>query len=220
MRQLMARKLFDRDASTLRTVVRKLPLLAVMVCIFSFTSFAVLNTAEIVGTRDLPLSNVLTAIRITEDDSLDQKYREVRVAQLDPGRFGVPILIRLPEMSRYIPVNSAMVNDRWTARKGEAHVVVTDNPREMVFGQALLYMRTNTIMTQNTGEILPGDSIAIATDEGWELTYEVRETADDPSKLAQDASGNVSELVLSFVDESTGHIQSVRATLTQVGDRL
>lgn len=209
---------------TKRKLPRLLPkftLLVVMVCIGIFTFFASANTFEVIAEKDIPISSVIKTIRISTDSRYDNELTMQLGQSFDQGSFGIPQKIKLAETKQHIDIITAKHSaDGWLASKGLAQTLLISNPQQKVFGEAVIYLRINTSTTQHLGEVLNGDMINIVTTEGWQLGYQVQQTAPDPSRLDQAADASKSKIMVIMVDDRDNSINSFSATLAKVGERI
>lgn len=195
-------------------------LIVVMIVIGSITVVAAINTVEVIFRKDTRLSNVITPVVLTTNESFDEALISKYRTAYPEGFFGVPKKIKFPESNVHYDITTAQFEGAsWKATKGLAHVFIVDKPIQKMFGDAVIYMRSNTPTTKNIGGIMSGDVINVVTTEGWQLGYEVEYTAGDPSELPQ-ASGQKSRIVVVLIDEHTGEIRTVSASLSKVGERI
>jgi hypothetical protein len=138
----------------------------------------------------------------------------------DEGSFGIPKKIKLPETNKHFDIIDAKYEDAWKASRGIGQTFLIDDERQKVFGQAIVYMRTNTPTTHGIGEVFAGDVINIVTTEGWQLGYEVAERTNDLSGLKLVDNAEDSEIIVVLVDDKSGERVSFRAVLSKVGERI
>lgn len=192
-----------------------------LVSILTFSIYASANTYEVIAKRDLPQSSVIKEVRLTKDVLTNNLYIDRATEKYQLGSFGIPKKIRLPESSKHIDLIPPIIEgNAWRASKGIGHILVSDSPRQKVFGQALIYIRVNTATTRNLGEVLKGDIVNVVTSEGWLLGYRVTDTAEDPALLNIQAPEISSEIIVVLIDEVSGNYTNFKAVLEKVGDRI
>ena len=196
-----------------------LPLLLIMTAIGLFTAFAAANTYEVVTRNDTPYARVITGVDLTTDKSLGRQYTKAYHHDYNEGSFGKPYKVRFPEQRRHIDIIKAQYDKNWKASKGLGQTFLTDNERQKAFGEAVIYIRTNTSTIRNVGEFYTEDIINVVTTEGWQLGFKVVDVSNDPVNLAN-SSGDKSEIIVILIDEQTGDRVSFRAELHTVGERL
>jgi hypothetical protein len=191
-----------------------------MLLIGAFTVFATANTYEVVAKQDLPFSNVIKPISITQSKSLDDSYRSAKVSNFNIGNFGVPKKIKLSETKQHLDIIPAQASDSgWIASAGLGQVFITESQQQKIFGKAVIYLRYNTSTTQYLGDVLNGDIVNIVTTEGWQLGYRVQSTGHDPIDLGDGVTGT-SKILVIMVDDETNEINSFSAVLAKVGTRI
>ncbi|QQS19526.1 hypothetical protein IPL85_04595 [Candidatus Saccharibacteria bacterium] len=163
-----------------RSKIRKIKdftvLAITMVAIGVITLIATINTSEVIFRRDTPLSDVIINVDLTDDALANRELITQESKSYEKGSFGIPKKIKFPESkTHYDIVDSRVENGEWKATKGIAHTFITEEPIQKVFGEAVIYIRTNTPTTQNIGDIMSGDLINIVTTEGWQLGYKVKD---------------------------------------------
>lgn len=184
------------------------------------TTVAAINTSEVIFQIDTELSDVITTVGLTGDGAYDKQLADHYYAKYHQGYFGTPKTIKFPESTvRYAVAPARLSGDEWKATKGWAHLFLTNEPIQKVYGGALIYMRSNTPTTQHIGTIISGDMIDVVTTDGWQLGYRVESTASDPAELSPPLRAD-SRLVIVLIDDKTGNRQSVAATLFKVGERI
>lgn len=198
----------------------KLPLLAIMAGIGLFTAFASVNTYEVIAQRDVPYSQVIRNVQLTADAGQNDKFLLSLHGSYQPGSFGTPKKIKLPESSKHVDLTPAHHDGSWKAGKGIGHTFVAAEPRMKVFGEAVIYLRVNTATTRHLGDVLNGDVVNIVTTEGWQLGYKVVSTAEDVHQLEADSKPDASRIVVIMIDEATGTSTAFAAELTKVGSRI
>lgn len=212
-----------RGVAILRGMARifhLMPLVIIMLAIGVFTAHALVNTYEVIAHRDVRYSDVLIDVQLTSDEQVNQQLIQSLGTTYRVGSFGIPKKMKLPEADRHINITSAQYDNGWEASKGQAHTFLTADARQRVFGQAVIYLRTNTATTRHLGEVLHGDTINIVTTEGWQLGYRVRQLAHDPAELLTNSDAKDSEIVVIMIDDKTKETTSFRATLAKVGERI
>jgi|GEM_PF-3789209 len=201
--------------------ISRLALISFMLLTGVFTCYASANTYEVITRQDIPYSSVITNLTLTANPNYNQQLYQQYASQshFNIGSFGIPQKIKFPEATKHIDIVPADNEKRsWKASQGLAQTFLTAEPRQKVFGGAVIYMRINTPTTQFLGSIYAGDTVNIVTTEGWQLGYQVTDTASDPSALVgQDTASTVTVIM---VDEHTHAISSFRATLSKVGERI
>ncbi len=194
-------------------------LIIFMVATGVVTTVAAINTSEVIFQADTGLSDVITTVALTRDGVFNKELISRYQASYRPGYFGTPKKIKFPESNvSYNIVNARLENGTWKATKGVAHEFLIGDPAQKVFGNALIYMRTNTPTTQNIGSIMSGDLLDVVTSDGWQLGYKVEHVAADPSELPGVAPTH-STITIVLIDDATGKTQSVNASLFKVGER-
>lgn len=211
---------------TKRTRVRlNAPLLrlgVMLIAIFGFTVFATINTYETIAQKDVALSDTIRKVRLSAKPETEAKLNDLASQKFNTGSFGIPEKVKLPEANKHVsvvPVDGASAAG-WDASKGLSQTFLTAQPRQKVFGQAVIYLRVNTPTTSKLGSVYVGDTVNIVTTEGWQLGYKVSATAQDVSELFQRAENLSSEIIMISIDEETGQTTAFRATLTKVGERV
>lgn len=207
--------------SYLKKILSKLFLAFVLLGIFSFSVYASANTYEVIAKRDLPQSSVIKEVRLTKHVPTNDTFASSIDNNYASGSFGIPQKLKLPESSKHIELVSPIYEkSEWKASKGIGHVLVSDKPRQKVFGQALIYARVNTATTRNLGEVFKGDTVNVVTSEGWLLGYRVTDIADDLALLDIQRPEDSSEIIVVLIDEISGNHTNFRAVLERVGDRI
>jgi hypothetical protein len=205
----------------MRSITSKLFLLVIMLSIGVFTAFASANTYEVVTHNDVIFSSVITSIILTKDRKYNGALIKSYKSTFNEGSFGIPKNVKLPETKQHIDITNARLGaNGWLASRGLGQTFINDSPHQKVFGQAVIYMRYNTPTTQHIGDVLTDDIINVVTTEGWQLGYQVTQTAGDPSSLKDDHANDTSHIVFILVDEQGGSIKSFQAKLVKVGQRI
>lgn len=199
----------------------KLVLFGCMTLIGGFTVFASANTYEVVARHDVSFSSVITTISLTKDARFDRALKQLSDTIYFDGKFGVPKKIKLPETKQHIDITEATYGrNGWLASKGLGQTFTTAEPRQKVFGEAVIYLRYNTATTQHLGEVLNEDIVNIVTTEGWQFGYQVYQTTADPTTLDRNKHKDTSTIMVIMVDDNTGSIKSFAASLVKVGERI
>lgn len=200
---------------------KKISLVLIMSFIGTFTLFASLNTYEVIARKDVPHSDVIKKVSITNDRTTNTQLIDSLTIERNEGAFGTPKKIKFPETNKHINIVKPVVhNGQWRASRGVAHSFLTDNTKQRVFGEAFIYMRTNTPTTRLLGDVFRGDIINIVTTEGWQLGYQVVYVSNDPSEIVLSNSGSTSEIHVVLIDDITNETITFKAVLSKVGDRI
>lgn len=193
----------------------------VMLFIGIFTVFAALNTYEVIARKDIPGTNVIEEVVLTNDDVLNNTLQTMAAHTYQEGSFGIPKKMKLPESNRHIELTDVLLeNGKWKASKGIGHVFIGDDNRQKVFGLAIIYLRINTATTQNLGDVFRGDIINIVTTEGWQLGYQVTDISRTFEEGAAGQPKRNSEIIIVLIDNRTDEQKVIRAELSKVGDRI
>jgi hypothetical protein len=207
--------------NVMQKIGTKLALFICMIAIGLFTVFASINTYEVITHNDIPFSSVITTNAITNDPKTDADFREHFSKSYKEGSFGVPKKMKLPENRQHIDIIDASISESgWQASKGLAQVFIANDAEQKIFGEAIIYLRYNTPTTKHLGEVLSGDVVNIVTTEGWQLGYQVFQTASDPSSLNRTLRSNTSRIVVILIDDATGTLKCFQASLLKVGERI
>lgn len=220
MIKVLASRFARRRPGRPNLLIAKLPLIAAMAAIVIGTAYAAANTYEVVAREDVPRSSVITQVSLTNDPLRQQAYLLALNTSFNQGSFGIPKKIKLPETNKHFDIVPANHDQAWIAGRGTAQVFVTESSRRRVFGQAVIYMRTNTSTTSNLGEVYAGDVVNIVTTEGWQLGYQVTRRATDPAVLSAAPPAPDSEIIVVLIADGSGQRQSFSAQLTKVGERI
>ncbi len=202
---------------------QKLLLIVLMFMIGIFTFYASINTFEVIANKDVKFSNAIKDVGISKNGVVKKYFLDHSQDVHNIGSFGVPKKIKLPESNRHIDIAEAVYDfdsGSWSARKGVAHRIITSSPRKKVFGQAVIYLRSNTATTKILGEVFSGDIVNIVTTEGWQLGYQVIERGKDPSELSIDVDSDESEIIVIMIDDISAELSCFRAKLHKVGERV
>jgi len=152
---------------------------------------------------------------------VDKELRGNVQTRFDSGSFGVPQKIKLPETKQHIEiVDGAFNNNGWKAKAGFAQEFLVANAKQKVFGNALIYMRYNTSTTQHLGSVLVGDIINIVTTDGWQLGYNVTQTAGTLAELDEKSNASTSRITVMMINDDNGGTKCFQATLVKVGERI
>jgi hypothetical protein len=198
-----------------------LVLMASMVAIGTFTAYASANTFEVIMHRDIAYSSVIRSVGITQDKLTNQALVKALDGSYQTGSFGLPKKIKLPETNKHLDlVGPIYEGGQWKASSGIGETFLTANPRQKMFGQAVIYLRVDTATTHNLGDVLVGDIVNIVTTEGWQLGYKVDSVADDVSAIYPSSQTAASEILVVMVDDETGATHCFKATLLKVGERI
>lgn len=206
--------------NTLNKIWRISPLLTIMAFIGVFTIYSAANTYEVVFKRDLPVTNIVKPVTLTENKKTNETLVSYLSSKLDAGSFGTPKKIKFPETYKHIDVTNSLYENDWKASSGIGHTFITESPKQKVFGKAVIYLRTNTFTTKHLGRVYVGDIVNVVTTEGWQLGYEVSSISDSVDELLKDEDTNRSQIVVIFIDDNTGSVSGFTAYLSKVGERI
>jgi hypothetical protein len=185
-----------------------------------FSVYASANTYEVMANHDVPVSDVVKSVAFTSDRATDDRLVTAYRTAYSPGMFGIPEMIKLPESDKHLNITRAIYQSgQFKATKGIAHTFLNAEPRQKMFGSAVIYMRLNTMTTKNLGQVYPGDLVNIVTSQGWQLGYRVTAAGTDVSQLALFDDASNSAIVVIFTDDTTGAVSCFIAHLSKVGDR-
>ncbi|HMI09928.1 MAG TPA: hypothetical protein VK497_06040 [Candidatus Saccharimonadales bacterium] len=208
-------------ASFLHNIRAKFVLAICMAAIGSFTLYASANTYEVIAKEDVPFSPVIQTVRLTSMPGLNKELKIASMTKFNEGSFGVPKKIKLSETKQHIDIIPGHFNaSGWLASKGLAQTVVTTDQKQKVFGEAVIYLRYNTLTTQHLGEVLNDDIVNVVTTEGWQLGYQVSQTSDDPSRIDRSLEADTSRIIVVMINDTDGSVKSFQASLVKVGERI
>lgn len=183
------------------------------------TTYAALNTYEVISENDLPYISTIKGVSLTHDATKEQTLIDAYNKHIQPGSFGIPEKIRLPESAKHISLKSAIrQNDAFNANSNWGHAFITEPQRQKMFGEAVIYMRTDSPTMHNIGQVLTGDSFNIVTDNGWQLGFTVYASSTAYDQTLAKRKKTVPSITLIILGDSD--TRYYYAELTKVGERL
>ena len=204
-----------------KQITSKLFLISVMAAIGVFTVFAAANTYEVVSKKDVVFSSVITKIEITNSQSYNRELINSSSKKFDNGNFGIPKKVKFPETKQHIDIISAThSSEGWLASRGLGQTFITAQPRQKVFGEAVVYLKYNTPTTQHIGDVLTGDLINVVTTEGWQFGYQVVEMKEDISLIDRTTDSGTSHVLFILIDQESNVNKNIYAKLVKVGERI
>lgn len=184
------------------------------------TAAATVSSYEVILGKDTKFSSAITGVELTTDQPLNDSFIKAHATTYSQGDFGVPAKIRFPETRTHIDIlPAAYESGQWKANAGKAHFFLAQPPAQKVFGQALIYLRTQTATTHNLGRVISGDIVNVITTDGWQLGYQVKEVSGSAADVLI-PSNQTSQIVVVMIDDLTGLQSYFSAELTKVGGRL
>jgi hypothetical protein len=208
--------------SLLHNLRAKFILTVCMAAIGSFTAFASANTYEVILKEDIPFSSVIKTVQLTTSKQFNDELIVASTKSFNEGSFGIPKKIKLSETKQHIDIIKGHVKTSgWLASKGLAQGIITQDQKQKVFGEAVIYLRYNTLTTQHLGDVLNDDIVNIVTTEGWQLGYRVTQTSSDPSLIDRNINSDTSRIIVVMIDDNNDSIsKSFQASLIKVGERI